>query len=71
MDEQVEHESYQVVRNDEEQHSIWPEQRPLPDGWHQVGFVGGKDACLAQGVANARPLAPLPERSPPRTRSPA
>jgi uncharacterized protein YbdZ (MbtH family) len=59
MDEQLEHESYQVVRNDEEQHSIWPEQRPLPDGWHQVGFAGGKDACLAhieQVWTDMRPL---------------
>ncbi|MFI6499005.1 MbtH family protein [Nonomuraea typhae] len=37
---------YEVVRNDEEQYSIWPEGRRIPDGWHAVGVRGGKDECL-------------------------
>ncbi|MFL6121314.1 MbtH family protein [Actinophytocola sp.] len=36
-----------VVRNDEEQYSIWPEHRELPAGWHGTGFAGEKDECLA------------------------
>jgi len=38
---------YQVVRNDEEQFSIWPAGREIPAGWHAVGVSGTKDECLA------------------------
>ena len=37
---------YQVVVNDEEQYSIWPEGRDLPLGWRPEGFTGSKEACL-------------------------
>ncbi|MCX4880413.1 MULTISPECIES: MbtH family NRPS accessory protein [unclassified Streptomyces] len=36
-----------VVRNDEDQHSIWWLGRELPAGWHAEGFEGTEDACLA------------------------
>ncbi|MEU1723034.1 MbtH family NRPS accessory protein [Nonomuraea sp. NPDC005692] len=36
-----------VVRNDEEQYSIWPAGRDNPSGWYDAGFSGTKDACLA------------------------
>ena len=39
--------TYQVVRNDEEQYSIWPEHKELPAGWFPVGVSGTKDECLA------------------------
>jgi MbtH protein len=39
--------SYQVVINDEEQYSIWPVDREVPAGWHDVGVIGTKDECLA------------------------
>ncbi|MCC5575690.1 MULTISPECIES: MbtH family protein [Microtetraspora] len=35
-----------VVRNDEEQYSIWPSGRTLPAGWHDAGFSGAKQECL-------------------------
>ncbi|TMQ06168.1 MAG: MbtH family NRPS accessory protein [Deltaproteobacteria bacterium] len=38
---------YQVVVNDEEQYSIWPEGRELPLGWRAVGKAGTKQECLA------------------------
>lgn len=38
---------YQVVVNEEEQYSIWPERRDLPLGWRGVGVVGSKAECLA------------------------
>jgi MbtH protein len=38
---------YQVVVNDEEQYSIWPEGRELPLGWRGVGKAGTKQECLA------------------------
>nr|QEO74638.1 mbtH-like protein [uncultured bacterium] len=37
---------YAVVINDEEQYSIWFDDRPLPLGWAKVGVVGTKDTCL-------------------------
>jgi MbtH protein len=35
-----------VVRNDEEQYSIWRADREPPAGWHLTGFHGPRDACL-------------------------
>lgn len=37
-----------VVVNDEEQYSIWPADRALPDGWCGTGFVGLEDEALAE-----------------------
>jgi MbtH protein len=39
--------SFRVVRNDEEQYSVWPADRDLPPGWSATGFSGGRDECLA------------------------
>lgn len=36
-----------VVVNVEEQYSIWPVDRPLPDGWRAEGMTGKKSECLA------------------------
>jgi uncharacterized protein YbdZ (MbtH family) len=38
---------YKVVMNHEEQYSIWPEYKPNPLGWTDVGKVGPKAECLA------------------------
>lgn len=37
---------YRVVRNHEEQYSIWPVDRDNPPGWTDAGFSGGRDECL-------------------------
>jgi MbtH protein len=37
---------YKVVINDEEQYSIWPENRENPIGWRDAGKSGLKDECL-------------------------
>lgn len=50
---------YVVVLNDEEQYSIWPADRPIPDGWHAEGTTGAKQDCLAhieQVWTDMRPL---------------
>lgn len=39
--------NYCVVRNDENQHSLWPAFAPVPDGWSVVHGPGRRDACLA------------------------
>lgn len=38
---------YVVVVNHEEQYSIWPEGREIPDGWRAEGMAGEKQACLS------------------------
>lgn len=35
-----------VVHNDEEQYSIWPVDKPLPDGWYTDDVRGPKQRCL-------------------------
>jgi MbtH protein len=46
MQDDVDDAIYTVVRNDEEQFSIWPTTRPVPAGWHEVGETGPKQHCL-------------------------
>jgi MbtH protein len=38
--------TYRVVRNSEEQYSIWPADRELPAGWMAEGTTGSKESCL-------------------------
>jgi MbtH protein len=50
---------YTVLMNDEEQYSIWPADRDVPDGWRSVGKTGPKDECLSyidQAWTDMRPL---------------
>ncbi|WP_225821828.1 MbtH family protein [Streptomyces naphthomycinicus] len=39
--------THRVVRNDEEQYSVWWVDRELPPGWSEEGFRGSEEACLA------------------------
>ena len=36
-----------MVKNHEEQYSIWPVDRDLPAGWTEAGKQGSKAECLA------------------------
>ncbi|AUZ58494.1 putative MbtH [Pseudomonas sp. XWY-1] len=48
-----------VVVNHEEQYSIWPDYKALPEGWSAVGQQGDKAQCLAwieQHWTDMRPL---------------
>lgn len=38
--------AFNVVRNDQEQYSVWPAWRALPAGWKTVGDPAGREACL-------------------------
>ena len=33
--------------NEAQQYSVWPCDRPLPDGWRTVGVSGTRAQCLA------------------------
>lgn len=46
MAEQEDNRIYKVVRNHEEQYSIWPAERQSPLGWEDVGKKGLKPECL-------------------------
>ncbi|MEA5360348.1 MbtH family NRPS accessory protein [Amycolatopsis sp., V23-08] len=37
---------YTVVRNEEDQYSVWPLAREIPPGWAASDFVGTRDECL-------------------------
>jgi len=39
--------TYQVLRNDEEQYSLWPVSLDVPAGWQPVGKQGTKDECMS------------------------
>lgn len=39
-------EQYFVVRNHEEQYSIWRTNKPIPAGWDTVGEPAPKEDCL-------------------------
>ncbi len=48
-----------VVVNAEGQHSVWPDFKPVPEGWRQTGFQGLKKDCLehiAKAWTDMRPL---------------
>ncbi len=38
---------FHVVKNSEEQYSIWPEHKTMPPGWDHAGKTGNKADCLA------------------------
>lgn len=38
--------TYEVVVNDEEQYSIWPAHKDVPEGWRKAGKTGPKQECL-------------------------
>jgi MbtH protein len=38
---------YEVLRNDEDQYSLWLAGSDVPPGWHRVGKEGTRDECSA------------------------
>lgn len=48
-----------VVRNHEDQYSIWPGDRELPAGWTATGTRGPKAECLAAIEAEWTDMRPL------------
>ncbi|WP_186032207.1 MbtH family protein [Burkholderia gladioli] len=37
---------YRGVINHEEQYSIWPDDKAIPEGWHEAGKRGNRQDCL-------------------------
>lgn len=46
MTETGQRETYFIVRNHEEQYSIWRTDKAVPAGWEIVGHPGPKEECL-------------------------
>lgn len=46
-DDEDDQQLFDVVMNHEEQYSIWPADREIPNGWRAVGTQGPKKDCLA------------------------
>ena len=38
---------YEVLRNDEDQYSLWPVGLEVPAGWQRAGKEGSRDECSA------------------------
>jgi MbtH protein len=58
-DDREDNTTYRVVVNHEEQYSIWPADREIPNGWKDAGKSGPKADCLAyveQVWTDMRPL---------------
>jgi MbtH protein len=36
---------FEVLRNDEEQYSLWPSGLQVPAGWQKVGKEGSREEC--------------------------
>jgi MbtH protein len=43
----VDGDEFVVLINDEQQYSIWPSAKCIPQGWTQIGPTGPKAECLA------------------------
>jgi MbtH protein len=59
LEDRADNITYKVVLNHEEQYSIWPADRPNPNGWSDEGTRGTKGECLArieQVWTDMRPL---------------
>ena len=59
----IDGDEFQILMNDEEQHSLWPSAQKIPEGWHQVGPVGPKQTCLDWINEHWPDIAPLSIRS--------
>lgn len=55
--------TFDVVVNEEEQYSIWPHGKDLPEGWNLADFKGSKDECLAYIASIWTDLRPLSARN--------
>ncbi|HBF29911.1 MbtH family NRPS accessory protein [Rhizobium sp.] len=42
------HDHWQVVMDTEGHFSVWPRDRSVPISWEPNGYVGTRDACLAE-----------------------
>jgi MbtH protein len=51
-------ELFDVVRNEEDQYSIWRADREIPSGWDVVGVRGPREQCLQYIAENWTDMRP-------------
>jgi MbtH protein len=44
--EDEDHMAFEVLVNHEEQYSLWPKRKQIPEGWRSAGKEGSKADCL-------------------------
>jgi len=54
----IDGETFRVLRNDEEQYSLWPAAKEIPAGWISVEGPASKERCLAFVEANWTDMRP-------------
>lgn len=54
---------YTVLINEEEQYSLWPATKEVPEGWSQVGPTGTKEECEAYVEEHWTDMTPKSARS--------
>lgn len=59
LDERSAEEMYYVVKNIEEQYSIWPSYKKIPNGWEAVDGPKAKPECLSYIEQNWTDMRPL------------
>ena len=64
MQPENENEVFRVVVNHEEQYSIWPARKEIPNGWRDAGKQGPKAECLAHIETVWTDMRPLSLRRP-------
>ncbi len=57
---------YVVVKNLEEQFSIWLSDKPVPEGWYVQPMAGTKEDCLAYIKTHWTDMTPASLRRPAR-----
>ncbi|MFF4579783.1 MbtH family protein [Streptomyces sp. NPDC001389] len=60
---------FRVVVNAEEQYSIWPADRALPEGWRPEGTSGSEEECLRRVDSVWPDIRPLTVRTLPAART--
>jgi len=53
---------YKILVNGEEQYCIWPEMKPPPLGWSEVGPAGSKEEVLDWIKVNWKDMCPASRR---------
>jgi len=53
---------FRVLRNHEQQYSLWPKDKPTPQGWENVGVEGSREICAAYVEAAWKDMRPLSAR---------
>ncbi|MGP4047154.1 amino acid adenylation domain-containing protein [Streptomyces sp. 2A115] len=56
---------FKVVKNAEAVHSLWPQAKPVPEGWQETGAQGSEQDCLADIAARWEgPTGAVPQHGP-------